>query len=191
MQQKFSTKLENPSHIPINQASQPVNQPIDKSEQLLQHLLPLLLHLIRSKRVTWLQDRILELSPKLRDRPEHALVDKVNQTEVLQQIVLDWCPWEENAALAVQLVKRYVRLGVAVLQAVTFVADYQSYWSWKLQVISDWNELRNAKRNLRACVEEKYSYLCGNLMIAYSVQHQVKNYQIIPTSPTQSVRTSH
>jgi len=64
-------------------------------------------------------DHVLVLA--LPSRTEHAGVDKVEQTEVLGQVVLDGGAGQDNSAGRLEVVECLERLALRVLQAVALM----------------------------------------------------------------------
>ena len=72
--------------------------------------------LVRCVRVAAAQDRVLEPLPEVCRGAEYALVDKVYERKVFEQVVLDRSPGEKDSSLALETHQRLVGLVLVILQ---------------------------------------------------------------------------
>jgi hypothetical protein len=107
--------------------SAPDQTPVDQIRKFLQTIQSSLSLCIRGGRVLPPEDVILEFSLELLGAPQQPLVDKMNQTKILQEVVLNGGPTQQHSPLGLQPHQGPVRLILAVLQPVTLVAKHQPY----------------------------------------------------------------
>lgn len=104
------------SPLPLTHLRPPDDAPVDEPGQLGQLLVAALVRLIGGVGVPAAQDGRLEPALELAGGAEQALVDEVQQREVLEQVVLDGRARQQHAPLRLQAHQCLVRLILRVLQ---------------------------------------------------------------------------